>query len=950
MLKRKKKKHKSVATEVSNGWLDQELTDENSEQVQNVLKIMKSPCLFWEAKLHGAALGKDPQVELQLDESESRITIQPPGAGDSKVIKSLGHVGLRSKSVVIVFLVDILNFVRGQAAFRRKKKLQQYKSLSMSILYSDGGQEEQVDLYAVQGMQGELEVMAWKKGLAFLMQHAVSKFEINPMPILLEKAWIESGGGPGVSLGVGAMDQYFRKNNMVATRKDLRKGFAVADSDGSGKLEQFEFSKVVVSVSEVPFCQTIYDMVTKSKRVKAEALYYFHTEIQKDETMTRDECKRQIRQMTGASAGFQYEDFCTFLTSSKLNSAIDPHAHEVYQNMRYPFANYYVSTTRVPQQEAIAVVSVALDEGCRAFHVEIYAQGGEPSLINPGLVTPSHRSEQIEVADLLSHFRDKAFLASKYPIILVLEPHCRESVQDKLAALLKTYLGFGLSKDFREVTPENCKERFLITVDLSHALEGEPTTVSKQLQDLLLFVVEPFKNGLVSMAKQFEADRRNKGKHIAVMKDYQLSLNLERDFFVTFNNTALSYFVPKNERVNQFSCDAWAFGAQMVGINYYNAKRGKGYSTEEIQEDHHRVAQLGRFAQNGRCGYVLKPHTLRDHHVEEYRRIRAERRARAEKLKDAALGSNATDLQEEKDPQEVDDFLDYNEGTGSCIVKIRLISAHRLPKGMAEISSVYLYLKLVGFKDDEKDYRSTVVEENGLRPEWDESFEFKCERREFDILCFKVFEKGVVEDYLLCQAAIPLSCLRQGYRCVELRDADGRRVSSYPTLFLHVITEVCGDFQSLKVQELAHAEREKRLQNQRARLELEYENIQSAINASLLKQTKLSREARDHRQALKDYDNERLGLVWVNQKKLREVIAGPVGPRRPQGSGRPRRGRRGAEGEGKTRQAEAGAGVRRGAPLRGGAPRLRLCHHLIERIPLIFFSAPLAPPSSCPQS
>lgn len=156
-------------------------------------------------------------------------------------------------------------------------------------------------------------------------------------------------------------------------------------------------------------------------------------------------------------------------------------------------------------------------------------------------------------------------------------------------------------------------------------------------------------------------------------------------------------------------------------------------------------------------------------------------------------------------------------------------------------------------------------EENGLRPEWDESFEFKCERREFDILCFKVlprrgagkhrsgslnkcssvrasicrfknshillgvilkvfnpsmffnyfcsflvflfqsciamslafgfvsgfesnifssideisttgllsepfctvppaaqvFEKGVVEDYLLCQAAIPLSCLRQ---------------------------------------------------------------------------------------------------------------------------------------------------------------------------------------------
>lgn len=35
---------------------------------------------------------------------------------------------------------------------------------------------------------------------------------------------------------------------------------------------------------------------------------------------------------------------------------------------------------------------------------------------------------------------------------------------------------------------------------MSHVLEGETTTVSRELQDLCTFEFEPFKNGLVSMS------------------------------------------------------------------------------------------------------------------------------------------------------------------------------------------------------------------------------------------------------------------------------------------------------------------------------------------------------------------------------------------------------------------------------------------------------------------
>lgn len=49
-----------------------------------------------------------------------------------------------------------------------------------------------------------------------------------------------------------------------------------------------------------------------------------------------------------------------------------------------------------------------------------------------------------------------------------------------------------------------------------------------------------------------------------------------------------------------------------------------------------------------------------------------------------------------------------------CVrVCLQLISGHRLPRLMAEISSVFVHIKVVGHVHDEKDYRSRVV---GLLP------------------------------------------------------------------------------------------------------------------------------------------------------------------------------------------------------------------------------------------
>lgn len=46
----------------------------------------------------------------------------------------------------------------------------------------------------------------------------------------------------------------------------------------------------------------------------------------------------------------------------------------------------------------------------------------------------------------------------------------------------------------------HAEQRMGPQVDMSHVLEGETTTVSRELQDLCTFEFEPFKNGLVSMS------------------------------------------------------------------------------------------------------------------------------------------------------------------------------------------------------------------------------------------------------------------------------------------------------------------------------------------------------------------------------------------------------------------------------------------------------------------
>ena len=80
-----------------------------------------------------------------------------------------------------------------------------------------------------------------------------------------------------------------------------------------------------------------------------------------------------------------------------------------------------------------------------------------------------------------------------------------------------------------------------------------------------------------------------------------LSLSL-RQTTISYNKRMLSRIYPPGVRFDSSNYDpqpCWELGCQLVALNFQT-------------HDKHMWLNQGRFAQNGRCGYLLKPAFLRD--------------------------------------------------------------------------------------------------------------------------------------------------------------------------------------------------------------------------------------------------------------------------------------------------------------------------------------------------
>ena len=220
---------------------------------------------------------------------------------------------------------------------------------------------------------------------------------------------------------------------------------------------------------------------------------------------------------------------------------------------------------------------------------------------------------------------------------------------------------------------------------------------------------------------------------------------------VEFNKNHFTRAYPPSSSRNYNPLLPWAMGCQFASMNF--------------TRNQFMLVNDGRFRENGNTGYVLKP---------EY-------------LCSDSLG-------------DLDDAMGCHRPRK---VSIRILSGFYLPKSMdtnpgIQKRTINPFVVVTMYDGSPASllplptFSSRVVKGNGLNPVWNETeaASFTCLNPALGIVSFTVYDHDDVskKDLFIGSAAVPIRCIREGYRCISLFDSNNSRSGAmkFSSLFVEV--------------------------------------------------------------------------------------------------------------------------------------------------------------------
>ncbi|KAJ3161074.1 1-phosphatidylinositol 4,5-bisphosphate phosphodiesterase delta-4 [Geranomyces michiganensis] len=213
----------------------------------------------------------------------------------------------------------------------------------------------------------------------------------------------------------------------------------------------------------------------------------------------------------------------------------------------------------------------------------------------------------------------------------------------------------------------------------------------------------------------------------------------QRSEYTAHTSRWLTRIYPAGLRITSSNYDPvphWAGGAQMVAMNVQTFDRGMQLNN-------------ALFNLNGRCGYVLKPRSLRE----------------------KGAGKQA-----------------------SMVLQIKIVSGQQLPKPKDDASSStvidpFVELEVAGSVSDTTKYRTRAISNNGFNPMWNEEFRFLVTDPDLALLRFTIYDMDVkLTNDLVGSYAIPVQSLEQGYRHVPVYNRKGDLIR-FSSLFIRVMID-----------------------------------------------------------------------------------------------------------------------------------------------------------------
>uniref|UniRef100_A0A8C6WY14 Phosphoinositide phospholipase C n=1 Tax=Neogobius melanostomus TaxID=47308 RepID=A0A8C6WY14_9GOBI len=468
---------------------------------------------------------------------------------------------------------------------------------------------------------------------------------------------------------------------------------------------------------------------------------------------------------------FMTQNGFTMYMLSLENDVFNPDHSKVHQDMTRPLSHYFISSshnTYLTKDQVTGTSSTepyirALNQGCRCVELDCWdGDKGEPVIYHGHTLTSKVPFK--EVIETIAHY---AFKASPYPLILSLENHCSVEQQAVMAKHLRNILGKNLitkplsDEPLKELpSPEALQYRILVKGkkhtphlgQLSNMGSSASFSSSSDLEDLVCSKLSPELSELVVYCRSvsFSGFENTAEKAPNEMSSFSESdaLKLIKDsgkLFVRHNSRQLSRIYPCGQRLQSSNYDPqemWNGGCQMVALNF---------QTPGEQMD----LNQGRFLQNGRCGYVLKPSFMCNPNSE---------------------------------------FNPENTGGGPGHVPtqltIRIISAQQLPKINTEKASSIVdpqvWVEIHGVDIDNAKNKTQRIDNNGFNPRWDCTLSFQLQVPDLALVRFVVEDHDhTAKNDFVGQFTLPFTSLRTGYRHIHLLKADGSSLSP-ATLFVHV--------------------------------------------------------------------------------------------------------------------------------------------------------------------
>lgn len=593
------------------------------------------------------------------------------------------------------------------------------------------------------------------------------------------------------------------KLNLELKKTAVKAKFKSADADKSKKLSFMQFKNFLQDLHRRPELEALFAKYATSTVTHLTLNEFLHflkeeqKEVDADLTTAKTIIARfvsGIKLATATDAEYKMDSiaFSNYIASAS-NSVFNPvHTAGIYQDMSQPLPHYfgaashntYLMGHQLKGESSCEAYKNALLASCRLLELDCWdGEDGEPIIFHGHTLT-----SKIKFYDVIETVKKYSFEVSPYPVVLSLENHCSLPQQQRMAQILVEVLGDMLPPSFADTntrplpSPDQLKNKVLVKGKL---LKRDGASVIEEQSDEEDDILDDDdddsddgadkkkkKKGTLKKAAKAPAPAAKKKVHHATAQElsdithlgsapftgyeksknenapWQMSSYSEpkvkkmakesRKEFIEHNTRFVSKVYPKGTRFdssNYAPSPGWVTGSQYVALNYQTG-------------DVHMFVNQGKFADNGGCGYLLKPRSL---------------------LPSADESVSPTPIE----------------------LSIKIIGGWQFPKVegdlKGEIIDPFVRIRVVGAPADEKKFQTKTINNNGFNPTWNETFTFNLTEPALAMVLIEVFdEDSVSKNDFIGYCSFPVSSIKNGYRSALLKSAKHVPLPKNASVLLHL--------------------------------------------------------------------------------------------------------------------------------------------------------------------